>query len=241
MMLQAALFAPPPPPPFPASVDVHAVSIPARTFTGDFWFTHRSGDRLWFALGDVAGKGLPAALVMAMIQEELEEQITDCARVGCDPAVTVQRLHAFLRPLLPRNRFATMVLGWIRDDGTVRLANGGHCPPLILRTDGRIEPIGSTGPAVGLLPVARWCSRTLSLARGETLLLYSDGVIEATSADGAEFGTEGVLRAIGARASRPQAAGRPARRLVGAVVDAVNAHAGGRREDDLTVLVMSRG
>ena len=102
-----------------AAPDVYAVSIPARTFTGDFWFTHRTDDRLWFALGDVAGKGLPAALVMAMIQEELEQRINSCARAGCDPATTMQRLHAFLRPLLPRNRFATVVIGWLRDDGTL--------------------------------------------------------------------------------------------------------------------------
>ncbi|HEV7923004.1 MAG TPA: PP2C family protein-serine/threonine phosphatase [Thermoanaerobaculia bacterium] len=233
-MLQSALFAPSLPPCCPAAVDVHAVSIPARTFTGDFWFTHRAGDRLWFALGDVAGKGLPAAVVMALIQEELEQQITSCARRGCDPAVTVQRLHEYLRPLMPRNRFATMVLGWIRDDGAMRLTNGGHCPPLILRADGRIEPIHSTGPAVGVLPVSRWRSQTLSLAPGETLLLYSDGVIEATSEHGAEFGTQGIVRAL---RHQPSSAGE----VAAAVVDAVRVHAGGRREDDLTVLVMARG
>jgi serine phosphatase RsbU (regulator of sigma subunit) len=234
MILQASLFGPPCPLPCIAAVDIHAVSIPARTFTGDFWFTHRADDRLWFALGDVAGKGLPAALVMAMIQEELEEQVTSCARNGCDPATTVQRLHAFLRPLMPRNRFATMVLGWIRDDGVVRLTNGGHCPPLILRADGTVQPIDSTGPAVGLLPTSRWRSRTLSLAPGETLLLYSDGVIESTSPRGIEFGTQGILRAL---RTRPSSAAE----VAAAVVDAVEAHAGGRREDDLTVLVMARG
>jgi len=231
--LQTALFAPAPPP-LRDAVDVHAISIPAGTFTGDFWFTHRAADRLWFALGDVSGKGLNAALVMAMIQEELESEITDCARIGCDPATTVERLHAFLKPLLPGNRFATMVVGWIRDDGTVRLTNGGHCPPLILRADGRVEPIDSTGPAVGLLPVARWRSRDFELSSDDTLLLYSDGVIEATTADGAEFGTEGILRALRTRR-------RDAEGVTCTLVKAVRQHAGGRREDDLTVLAMRRG
>src|SRR5215472_14809042 len=89
--------------------DVHAISIPARTFTGDFWLTHRAADRLWFAVGDVAGKGLPAALVMAMIQEELERQVL------CDPAATMRRLDRFLRPLLPQNKFATVVIGCLCD------------------------------------------------------------------------------------------------------------------------------
>ena len=83
---QLALFRPPQ---SPANVDVHAVSIPARNFTGDFYFTRRHGERLWFALGDVAGKGLNAAVIMAMIQEELEHRIASCARTGCDPAATM--------------------------------------------------------------------------------------------------------------------------------------------------------
>src|SRR5436305_13486659 len=84
--------------------DVHAFSKPARTFTGDFYLTHREDDRLWFVLGDVAGKGLPAAVIMAMIQEELEHRIASCAAMRLDPAVTMQRLHAFLQPLMPQNR-----------------------------------------------------------------------------------------------------------------------------------------
>ena len=64
------------------TLDVHAVSLPATAFTGDFYFTYRYEDRLWFALGDVAGHGLSAAVVMAMIQEELEHRIISCSRTG---------------------------------------------------------------------------------------------------------------------------------------------------------------
>lgn len=229
-LMQSTLF-PPAPLAEPAAADVHAVSIPARTFTGDFWFTHRAADRLWFAVGDVAGKGLPAALVMAMIQEELEHRITSCAAAGCDPATTTQRLHALLRPLLPANRFATLVIGWLADDGTLRVVNAGHCPPLIVRSDGSVEEIGSTGPAVAILPAARWHSTARTLAAGETLILYSDGVIESASPDGCEFGTRGVVRALPAEACCAQG-------VAGAIVDAVDRHTGGRREDDLTLLVI---
>jgi serine phosphatase RsbU (regulator of sigma subunit) len=117
----------------PAHYNVAAFSKPARTFTGDFYYTHRTDDRLWFALGDVAGKGLPAALIMAMIQEELEHRIESCAATRCDPSTTMQRLHLFLRPLMPSNRFATIVIGHLRDDGVLTIANAGHCPPLIVR------------------------------------------------------------------------------------------------------------
>jgi sigma-B regulation protein RsbU (phosphoserine phosphatase) len=210
--------------------DVHAVSIPARTFTGDFWFTHRSADRLWFAVGDVAGKGLPAALVMAMIQEELEHRITSCAQAGCDPATTVQRLHAFLKPLLPSNRFATAAIGWLCDDGTLSIVNAGHVPPLVVRADGRIERIASTGPVVGVLPRATWRTKTLTLAPGELLLLYTDGVTEATCCDGEEFGTCGIERAL-AGVSCPRSA-------AAAVLNAVELHTGGGREDDLTLVAI---
>jgi sigma-B regulation protein RsbU (phosphoserine phosphatase) len=212
--------------------DVHAISIPARTFTGDFWFTHQSGDRLWFALGDVAGKGLPAAIVMAMIQEELEHRITSCARAGCDPANTMQRLDAFLKPLLPSNRFATAVIGWIDDDRTITIVNAGHCPPMIIRGDGSVEQIDSTGPVAGIISNARWQSTTRTLNPGELLVLYSDGVTESPSADGEDFGTEGILRAL------PKVL--CVRTVASAIVDATTHHAGGEaRYDDVTVMVLA--
>ncbi len=212
--------------------DVHAISIPAKTFTGDFWFTHRAAGRLWFALGDVAGKGLPAALVMAMIQEELERRITSCARAGCDPATTMQRLHEFLKPLLPSNRFATAVIGWLGDDGTMTLVNAGHCPPMLVRADGRIEEIDSTGPVVGIMASSRWMSATFTLNAGDQLILYSDGVIEAASPDGEEFGVEGIVQALPALSS--------SRDIASAIHAAVSRHANGARYDDLTLLVIGR-
>jgi serine phosphatase RsbU (regulator of sigma subunit) len=175
--------------------DVHAVSRPARTFTGDFYFTHRAADRLWIAHGDVAGKGLPAAIVMAMIQEELEHRIASCAETRCNPATTMRRLHEFLVPLLPRNRFATAVIAHLRDDGVLTIANGGHCPPLIVRRDGTIEEIGSTGPLLGVIKDASWCAFTTRLEPGESLLLYSDGVTESL-AGGVELGVAGLRELV---------------------------------------------
>jgi serine phosphatase RsbU (regulator of sigma subunit) len=174
---------------------IDAISRPARTFTGDFYFTHRADDRIWLAHGDVAGKGLPAAIVMAMIQEELEQRIVACAETACDPSRTLQRLHEFLLPLLPTNRFATGVVGQLFADGKLTIANGGHCPPLIVRADGTIDEIASTGPLLGMLKKAAWATHTTHLARGETLVLYSDGVTESTQ-DGVELGVCGLRRLI---------------------------------------------
>lgn len=181
---------------------IEAISRPARTFTGDFYVTHRAEDRLWIAHGDVAGKGLPAAVVMAMIQEELEERIVACAETACDPSRTMQRLHEFLLPLMPSNRFATAVIAHLRDDGRLTIANGGHCPPLVVRRDGTIDEIASTGPLLGILRKASWRTYETHLEPGESLVLYSDGVTESTR-DGAELGVCGlrrIVRRVGASA-----------------------------------------
>ena len=184
-----------------STIDVQAVSRAARTFTGDFYFTHRHADRLWIALGDVAGKGLPAAIVMAMIQEELEHRIASCASTECDPVRTTQRLHEFLAPLIPRNRFATAVIGWVRDDGKLTLVNAGHPSPLIVRRDGTIEEIESTGPILGVLPSPSWTTATTQLEEGDALVLYSDGVSEAV-VDGAELGVAGLKGMLAHTTSR---------------------------------------
>ena len=174
---------------------IDAISRPARMFTGDFYFAHREENRTWIALGDVAGKGLPAAIVMAMIQEELEHRVVSCAGTSCDPACTMERLHEFLLPLMPSNRFATAVIAHLDDDGTLTIANGGHPPPLIVRNDGTIDALEPTGPVLGILPKAEWSSMKTHLAPGETIALYSDGVTESTCRGGEELGVEG-LRAI---------------------------------------------
>ncbi|HYI08391.1 MAG TPA: PP2C family protein-serine/threonine phosphatase [Thermoanaerobaculia bacterium] len=184
--------------------DIEAISRPARTFTGDFYFTHHTNDRVWLALGDVAGKGLPAAIVMAMIQEELEHLIASCAATACDPARTMARLHDFLLPLMPQNRFATAVMGTLSEDGTLTIVNGGHCPPLILRRDGSIEEIGSTGPILGILRIAKWRTFTTRLEEGDTLVLYSDGVTESER-NGEELGVCGLRKLIGEVGSSPAA------------------------------------
>lgn len=212
----------------PRSVDFHAVSRPARTFTGDFYFTHRHGERFWFAVGDVAGKGLNAAVFMAMIQEELEHRITSCASSECDPAATVHRLHEFLRGLMPSNKFATGVVGYLHDDGSLRVANAGHPPVLISRRNGTVEEIGSTGPVMGLLPGGRWISRRARLTAGDSVILYSDGLVEGRSLSGDEFGVERIAEA---------ARGTNAREIAARITSAFDAHVAHQREDDLTLVV----
>lgn len=216
-------------PPAPR-IEVDAVSRPARMFTGDFYFTHRHGARLWFAHGDVAGKGASAAVVMAMIQEELERRIASCAEASCDPSRTIARLHDFLLPIIPGNRFATAVIGHLGDDGTLAITNGGHCPPLIARADGRVEEIASTGPLLGILKEPSWRSRTEHLEAGDALVLYSDGVIEATR-DERELGVSGLKEIV----SSIRLCGREL--TTAAILERLESY---RHDDDVTVVVVRR-
>jgi serine phosphatase RsbU (regulator of sigma subunit) len=181
----------------------------------------------------VSGKGLPAAIVMAMIQEELEHRIVSCATTHCDPSTTMQRLHTFLRPLMESRRFATVVIGHLRDDGVLTIANAGHPAPLIARRDGAIEPIDSTGPVAGLLPSSRWRSVQRRLSRGESLLMFSDGLLEARTDDGSEFGSERIASAF----ARSQA--RNAREIVNGVLAEARSWVA-EFEDDLTVMAIRR-
>ncbi len=220
----------------PLRVDLHAVSRPARTFTGDFYFIHRHEDGIWAVLGDVAGKGLPAAVTMAMIQEELDHRIAAWVEARSDPAEILLHLHGFLEPLLPANRFATAVVGHLRTDGALLIANAGHCPPLIARGSGAVETVPSTGPVVGLLPGPRWSSRATALGPGDTLLLYSDGVVETISCAGLEFGQDSLSAVLASAAI----GGPGAREIADRILRELDRHAPGVRDDDLTLLVMNR-
>jgi phosphoserine phosphatase RsbU/P len=204
--------------------NIDAISRPARTFTGDFYFSHRAHDRVWLALGDVAGKGLPAAIVMAMIQEELERRVASCAETNCDPAVTIAKLHEFLLPLMPQNRFATGVVAHLTEDGVLTLANAGHCPPLLVRADGSIEELASTGPIMGLLRTARWQSVQVRMEYGDRLVLYSDGVTEATRGE-EELGVCGLRRIV--------RKAETAREILGALAEYEHG-------DDTTLVVVTR-
>jgi serine phosphatase RsbU (regulator of sigma subunit) len=212
----------------PGAYVVRAVSRPATAFTGDFFFTSEVDGALWFALGDIAGHGLKAAVFMSMLQEALEEAIHDCR--SNDPAEVVATLDVILREVLPINRFATLVLGRAFADGRVDLVNAGHCPPLIVRDDS-VTRVGSHGPVVGIVPVAAWQQERFTLERGERLLLYTDGVTEAEDANEQELGVEGLIDQLDLLHGPDP---------MDSVLDLAERHRGGPLSDDATVMMLMR-
>ncbi len=215
-----------------AHLDFHAISIPRRTYTGDFWFARRLGSTLWFALGDVAGKGAASAVWMAMIQEELDAMIAAPAPPK-EPCSVVRRLDEVLREEMPPNRFATLVAGRLEADGSLALANAGHPFPLIVKADGGLERLPSNGPPVGILPNRCWGVTRAALAPGDLFVAFTDGFAEARRIDGSEVGIAGAESlAASIRGDHPRAAAaRIADQLMRIAVV----------EDDVTLVVVRRG
>ena len=206
--------------------DVYGLAVPAGEFTGDFYFTAELGDGLRFALGDVAGKGLRAAVLMSMIQEELDRSVATSAPLG----KTVDRIHRSFLAQSDGRRFVSMVMGDLVCCGGLELINAGHPPPLIRRNDGSIERIGSHGPVAGLLQRSRWGIARYQLDPGESILLYTDGLPEASNKDGEEFGINRIAESL--RRSDGQSRETVHRTLR----DLRHHRAHGAIEDDLTLL-----
>lgn len=214
-------------------LDVHAVSRPAGTYTGDFYYTSRSSSGgYFFALGDVAGKGLQAAVLTATIHEELEHRLPT-AKSCADIRSILGWIEQTLRPQIPFNRFVSMVFGRIDTSNNLHLINAGHPPLLLVRRDNSVEPLGPTGPVVGMIPDAKWRSTLHRLRSGDSLVAFTDGALEALSPAGEELGINPIVEAM------RRAGKQDARTITRAFTELVGRHqAGTRPHDDLTILTV---
>ncbi len=209
--------------------DIAAASVPCRDVGGDFfdYFTRPDG-AFAFSLGDVAGKGPPASLLSAAIQAVLAVH----GQTAGAAATLARANRAMLRRPVPA-RFATAVYGVLSNDGRLTYSNAGHNPPLLVGgSDARW--LGRGGMVLGILDAAQFEEETLQLHSGDLLVAFSDGITEAESAAGAEFGEARLLACVEAnRHLAPEA-------LVSAVLEAVRQFTvGARQGDDLTVLALS--
>ena len=213
----------------PRPVAIHALSVPATGFTGDFYAFVDSPTGLWFAMGDLTGHGLASAVLMAIVREELERIIDSCT--SADPAEVVACLDRMMRVELPSNKFASLVVGKVAPDGSLQLVNAGHCHPLLIRKDGRVERVDPHGPVVGISPLPCWGSGALHLEKGDRLVLYTDGLIEAASEAGEELGLDRVA-AI--------ASTTPAEELPDRLLRTLRDFSPMPQQDDVTIVVLAR-
>jgi sigma-B regulation protein RsbU (phosphoserine phosphatase) len=187
------------------------------------------GQSLFFAVGDVAGKGVAASLLMTHLSAIFRSLLSMDLPLG----ELVARANRLFLESTPATHYATLAAGLAREDG-VDLCNAGHCRPLVLRKDGT-ERIEATGLPLGLFAGGRYEVRKLRIDPGESLVLYSDGITEAQDADGNAYEEEGLIRALDAHGRRDTAGVAE-----GVVQDVARFRGAGPQQDDMTLLIVRR-
>jgi len=213
-----------------AGLDVSICYHPAMWVGGDYCDAWSLPDgRVAFAIGDVCGKGLPAALVMSSLQAALRTASAFCS----DPAELTGLVNRQMTQSLPDMLFITLFLG-VFDPATGRLefVNAGHLPPILCRPEG-VSRLGEpTNGPVGVHEGA-FTGQAETIAPGTGLVVYTDGISEAAAPDDTLFGIEGIL---GVLAAQP---GRSTERTVQAILAAAETHRRSRpAQDDITVFAL---
>src|SRR3954468_5813772 len=206
-----------------------ASSLPCRSIGGDFYdYVDLPGGAFGFALGDVAGKGPPAALLSAMMQCIFAAQ----AAASDTPSQTIARVNLALYKRGIESRFVTLMYGTLDPDGRLTYCNAGHNPPLVVGSGG-VRRLEVGGPIVGLFEGATFQEETVILAPGDTLLVFSDGVSEAMSVDGEEYGEARILE------TAYKHPGASPNEVLQAMFSDVRAFTkGAAQSDDITALVL---
>jgi sigma-B regulation protein RsbU (phosphoserine phosphatase) len=213
-------------------VEAAATSLPCRLIGGDFFdYADQEHHRFGFTLGDVAGKGPAAALLSALLQGMFSLE----AQGGASPASVVSRVNAALCRRGFEARFATVFFGVLDPRGRLVYCNGGHNPPFVFGPSG-VRRLDAGGPVVGLLCGAPYDDETVQLAPGDRIVVFSDGVSEALSATGEEFGDDRILAVLQSAHVLPE---MDATSLVETLIAAVRTFTlGAPQGDDITAMVV---
>lgn len=231
---------------FPQSVpkvpglDLYGVCHAARSVSGDYYdFLRLDDHRVGLVLGDVSGKGISAALLMAAIQSALRAQLYDSCSDGQNADAShfstsqaVDRLNRQLYANTPEEKYVTFFFA-VYDDRTRRLSytNAGHLPPLLFR-DGKVERLRIGGTVVGLFPSAAYEVGEILLQPADLLLAYTDGITEPENSYGEEFGEVRLLEVVKGMLSAPPEA------VAAEIYRCVNDWTGSPQlQDDMTLLL----
>ncbi len=226
--IQQALL--PPPDKVMPFVAACSLNLPCREVGGDYFdYFDMEGGRLGFALGDVAGKGMPAALLAAMLQGIF------CAQTLLNlplPSM-IENVNCSLAKRGTGSRFVTFFFGVLDPEGNCTYTNAGHNPPYLVHSDGSIQELTEGGMVLGLFPQAQYEADTIKLEPGDHLVLFTDGVLEARNTADEEFGVERIrsLLTDASRAHTPDML----RRLKEAL-ESFSANA--PQHDDITMMVL---
>jgi serine phosphatase RsbU (regulator of sigma subunit)/CHASE2 domain-containing sensor protein len=215
-------------------LDIFADMIPAREVGGDLYdIVKLDGNRVVITIGDVCGKGIPASLFMAITQTIMRLVV----RSGDDLQAEINAANKLLVANNREEMFTTLFCGVIDvASGTMTYCNCGHNPPLVLRRgESTFEPLRACGPPLGIGDRINYVTRSIALAPGDMLLLYTDGVTEAESTQSGQFEMERLEQTI------LETRGNPARRVVEHVIKRVAEFAkGAPQSDDITCVAVVR-
>lgn len=224
--------------PYTKTLELKGVCNPARMVSGDYYdFMALSDSSLAFAIGDVAGKGISAALLMATIQSTMRMQLAPVngAARHFSAASLVSTLNKQLYATTSPEKYATFYFALYEESThTLTYTNAGHLSPMLYR-GGDFQMMGSTGTVVGAFPIARYEERSVPLERGDILVAYTDGIVEPENAYGEMFG-EDRLKEFIVKYSHADSSEIIARTME-AVVDWTGSS---ELQDDMTMVVARR-
>jgi sigma-B regulation protein RsbU (phosphoserine phosphatase) len=204
----------------------------ARFLAGDFTTFSQDGSKVLAVLGDIAGKGVAAGMWFTHLAGLLQSY----GRPDFDPARIAWEINRHLCYLQPVAPFVTAFFSQIDcDRGAVTYCNAGHFPPILLRADGRTDLLDKGGPLLGALEGAEFQSGELMLEPGDTLVAYSDGVLECCNPAGEEFGLDRLMRSL--LQTKQQSAQATLMMLLAAVQDYAN---GNPLLDDVSLTLIQR-
>jgi serine phosphatase RsbU (regulator of sigma subunit) len=181
-------------PPVTPGYELAAATSPCRTVGGDYFdYLLRSDGKLVFLIADVAGKGMPAALLVMHLQARIQA----LAETADDLGRTVSRLNRMIKDVCPANRFITCFLAVLDPEtGSMHWANAGHEPCMVLRRNGAIQLLKAGGPPLGVFADVAYQTDVTVIEPGDRLLLVTDGVTEARGGRNEDFGNERVERLL---------------------------------------------
>ena len=212
--------------------EVAGRNLPSQNVGGDYFdFIECEDGGICIGLGDVAGKGMSAALLMANLHANIRAQI----ETGRPLPEMVARVNRAIHHAVKGQRFITLVLAALdSSSGVIRYVNAGHNPPILLRSDDSVDSLETGGFLLGVFPEATYEAAEVTVHPGDLLVLYSDGVTEAMDASGEEFGEERLKAFL--RENRAL----PPEELVDALIALVRDFSQGKPGDDITVAVLRR-
>jgi sigma-B regulation protein RsbU (phosphoserine phosphatase) len=212
--------------------DIHAINIPAREVGGDYYdFIKLPGEKIVFCLGDITGKGLPAAMLMANLQATLRGQSFTQNSVKD----SIKNANILLFNSTASNRFATVFYGVLDySSNTVTYCNAGHDAPIDIKED-KINRLEEGGLLLGCFDMAEYEQETKSIEVGEEIIIYSDGVTEAMNEINQEFGEEKFISIIKSNSNLL------AKELIDLILKEIKAHSGSvPQSDDITLMIIKR-